>query len=317
MRGSKFLEWDEFDVQTPTFDLFCETSLDGNPKKKELLLAILGYCLSDVWGTRTAFLLHGAPSSGKSLILDFLTRLLPTEVLSTIPLHELESSFHRSSLLGKKVNISAEIAGKKVRDISYFKSLVSGDAVSAEFKGKDSFRFVSQAKLIFASNVAIEIKDTDNTSAFADRLTPLLFHCSIPKEKQDKQLLDKLLEERNAIFTKSIYALRRLVNQNYVFDLPEDSKEYIRNYTASHDSIRYFVEEVCLFDPDAKIHNEVLVEVYTRYCVKNGYEVKNKKELYAYLRSFSSITEGKFRLQESNKHGKIGLDVRPEYTEDL
>lgn len=111
------------------------------------------------------------------------------------------------------MNISGEIAGKKVRDISYFKSLVSGDGISAEFKGKDSFSFVSKAKLIFATNVAIQIKDADTTSAFTDRLTPLVFNSSVGKEDQDKGLLDKLFEERDAIFTKAIYALRRLVER--------------------------------------------------------------------------------------------------------
>lgn len=308
-----FLPCVEADLCTPTFDQFCETSLEGDPKKKELLLEILGYCLSDTWGTRTAFLLHGAPSSGKSVILDFLTRLLTKEIISTVALHELDSSFQRASLLGKKVNISGEIAGKKVRDISYFKSLVSGDGISGEFKGKDSFSFVSKAKLIFATNVAIQIKDADTTSAFTDRLTPLIFNCSVAKEDQDKGLLDKLFEERAAIFTKAIYALRRLVERNYAFDLPVDSLEYLHAYTESPSSIVSFVEEVCFFDENEKIHSDVLVQAYYDYCHQKGLEPSSKMDLYTHLSSSHGIRDGRFRLNGENKRGKIGLALKPEF----
>ena len=52
----------------------------------------------------------------------------------------------------------------------------------------------------------------------------LLFNQSIPPEKQDKSLLDRLCKEADSIVTLALHALQDLMERNFVFALPEDSK---------------------------------------------------------------------------------------------
>lgn len=74
-------------------------------------------------------------------------------------------------------------------------------------KGKDPFEFVFRGKLIFAGNVLPTSRDADVTNAFLERLTVLAFTQSVPKDKQDPDLLQKLLLEKDAIFSLAVKAL--------------------------------------------------------------------------------------------------------------
>lgn len=107
----------------PTFDNFCQTSLEGDPTKRQLLLEIIGYCCSDCNSGKCAFFLKGEPDSGKSVMLEFITRLLDQRQVSNVPLHKLSERFMRAELYGKKLNCAGEITGKALREISTFKSL--------------------------------------------------------------------------------------------------------------------------------------------------------------------------------------------------
>lgn len=151
-------KYKEKNVETPVFDSFCNTSLNGDNKKRKLLLQIIGYCCSDMTDAKKAFFLKGEPDSGKSVMLNFLENLVGLDAVSNIPLHELGARFNKAALFGKKLNTNGEIKNDKFNYLSYLKSMTGGDRISAEFKHGRNFSYTPTAKLIFAGNSRLCLK---------------------------------------------------------------------------------------------------------------------------------------------------------------
>lgn len=85
-------------ISCPEFDRFCETSLDGDPAKRQLLLEFIGYICLDTNAGKCALFLKGQPNSGKSVITALTSRLFDSELIANIPLHQLGDRFFRAEL---------------------------------------------------------------------------------------------------------------------------------------------------------------------------------------------------------------------------
>lgn len=300
-------EW--LDVGSPIFDQFCCTSLDGNAEKRQLLLEIIGYMLSDATGGKCACFLKGAPNSGKSVIADFICHLFDTSLVSNVPLHKLSDRFNKAELFGKKINVCGEIKAKKLTDITIFKMVTGGDIIQAEYKGQDPFTFRPRCKLLFSGNALPGTAEADSTAAFVNRLVVLLFNHSVPPEEQDKTLLDKLLQERDAIFTLAMRAFYDLKCRNFVFTLPEDSRIFLQSFTYSENSVRAFVEDCCVPDHQSKIFNRDILNAYTKYCRVNGLEVRPKQQLYDAVDAIPGVEARRLRIGPENCRGRIGIRI--------
>jgi len=60
--------------------------------------------------------------------------------------------FKRAELYGKLVNIFADLDNKSLQSTSYFKTIVSGDAIDAERKNQDPFSFRPFSRMIFSAS---------------------------------------------------------------------------------------------------------------------------------------------------------------------
>lgn len=309
-------------VSCPTFDHFCETSLAplhhlSNEadkaiieQKRQLLLEMIGYICCDSNAGKCALFLKGAPDSGKSVIVNFVHSFFEQEVISSVQLHQLSDRFAKAELFGKKLNVSGEIQGKKLREITTFKCITGGDRIEAEYKGKDLFSFVPRCKLLFAGNALPTTSEADVTKAFVNRLTILLFNHSIPKEKQDKDLLDKLLAEKDAIFTLAMDALRELKSRNYCFTLPKESSDFLNSFAERGNSLQSFLKDCCEIEPEARVFNTDLCQTYAQYCLENGLEELPKAMLYEMLSGVPGVTMKRIRIGAENRWGHAGIRLR-------
>ncbi len=295
---------------SPTFDNFCQTSLEGDPLKRQLLLEIIGYCCSDCNSGKCAFFLKGEPDSGKSVMLEFITRLLDQRQVSNVPLHKLSERFMRAELYGKKLNCAGEITGKALREISTFKSITGADRIEAERKGKDPFFFTPKCKLLFAGNALPGTTESDATKAFTNRLVVLLFNRSISKERQDKQMLDKLTQEKDTIFTLAVQALRKLSFRNFQFTQPKDSAEFLESFSERDNSFKAFWNDCCEQAENGSISNTELYSVYLRYCERNGLEAYSRQKLYELLSGIPGVQYKKIRQGTKTVWGHIGMRLR-------
>lgn len=267
---------------TKHFFAFCKSSLDYevNPQKTKLLLQILGYALSGCTRAKKAFFFVGAPSSGKSVVLHLVKAVLPEEDITQIPFAGLSSRFNIGQLRNSRVNLCSELEEKGFPSISIFKAVVSGDELSGENKGENIFKFTPKVKLLNAGNVLSMPKNADGTLSVIDRMVVLLFNHSIPREQWDTKLLEKLIAEKDIICSLAVDTLKELVDSNFQFVEPEDSREYIKNYSEALDSVNTFVCEDCQLDEDYTVGSVELWNRYREYCGNNMFQNSISQQVF-------------------------------------
>ena len=84
----------------------------------------------------------------------------------------------------------------------------------------------------------------------------MVVHCTnvIPKEKQGKQLLDKMHAERYGIVYKAIRALQTVIGNRYYFPEPESVSAARSQYMSEDSTVISFFAECMGSWPDGKIN---------------------------------------------------------------
>lgn len=306
---AEYLE-NQDDIHCPAFELFCQSSLDGDADKRQPLLEFIGYICSDSNAGKCALFLKGQPNTGKSVISEFITRLFDPALVSNIPLHQLVDRFFRAELAGKKLNVAGEIAGRALRDISIFKSITGNDRITGEFKGRDPFYFTTRCKLLFSGNTLPQTTEADTTAAYANRIKVLLFKQSVPPEKQDKWLPDKLWDERNSIVTLALHAYQELIERNFRFTLPPDSKLFMESFALRGNVLGGFLEECCVCEPGARVFNTELYAAFAAFCKRNGVDCIPRKQFYELLSGIPYIAAKRLRIGTENRQRTRGYSPK-------
>lgn len=295
-------------AMAPEFAKFCETSLEKDEKKMKLLLQILGYSVSELQIAKVGFFLIGESNSGKSLILELVQSVVGDDFVTNIAFDKLGNRFNKSRLVLSRVNICTELAGGKMKDIDFFKLVTAHERITADNKGEAPFEFRVRTKLLTAGNVMPEIPEITGAEALLHRMIILRFNSSIPPEKQDKMLLEKLLKEKDVIFSLAVKELVTLAENGFIFAEPEDSVAFKAVIQDSINSVEKFVDESCIFSPEEKVHLRDLWEKYQNFCSENGLAVKiNITQFTQKILCFKGVSKGKFRLHGKPLAGFFGI----------
>ena len=235
-----------------------------------LVQEILGYLLIPVNKAQKSFVFFGAPSAGKSTLLSVAQEiLLGSGNVSNIPWQGLGDRFNKAELFGKLANIFADLPSKAIDDGGMFKSLTGEDYITAERKNKDPFSFRPYARLLFSCN-EIPKNYNDRSDGFYRRLIIMRFDKSVPRERRDPNLREKLASERDGIFMWTLDGLRRLMANSYLFTETERTNAEIQRYKVESNSTLMFLAECCEVREGAECVREQLFELYRDYCIKNG-----------------------------------------------
>jgi len=301
------------DAECEKFKDFLKQVLQTD-KDLDIVQEWCGYCLLNDTNYSKALLLFGDGENGKSVLLNVIKRFLGSENVTSISLQYLESSpFAPARLFGKTANIFADLPKKALSQTSVFKMTVTGDDISGEKKGKDSFEFKPTAKMMFSCN---EIPRTpDRTRGFFRRWIILKFleHFPDGDPRRDEHLFEKLVDDDGleGILNFAVEGLKKLVEQKS-FTQNMKMHEIQEFWTRSSDSIATFTIDVI----EKSIGNtEKKTDVYTKYeeyCKINEFpleEINNFWKRMKDIMSFSEhqVTEGnmRFRVVQGLKIKKI------------
>jgi putative DNA primase/helicase len=235
-----------------------------------LIQEIFGYLLIPVNKAQKSFVFVGAANAGKSTLLSIAQEiLLGADNVSNIPWQALGDRFNKAELFGKLANIFADLPSKAIDDGGMFKALTGEDGISAERKNKDPFNFRPYARLLFSCN-DIPNNYADRSDGFYRRLLIIRFDKSVPQEKRDPNLRERIAGERDGILTWALEGLRRLMNNNYIFTETERTKNELLRYKVESNSALMFLEEHCEIGEGFECVREVLFQKYNDYCKANG-----------------------------------------------
>ncbi|OQB35992.1 MAG: hypothetical protein BWY09_02081 [Candidatus Hydrogenedentes bacterium ADurb.Bin179] len=94
---------------------------------------------------------------------------------------------------------------------SKLKALTGGDKITARFMRQDFFEFIPQFKLLVVGNHKPSIRNVDE--AMKRRLHLIPFTVTIPPERRDGRLTEKLLKERDGILAWAVEGCSRWQRQ--------------------------------------------------------------------------------------------------------
>jgi len=156
-----------------------------------------------------AVLMHGRPSTGKTVLLDIMRALLPPDAVADLPPQNWADRFNMTVLLGKVVNMCKELPENGYIPGNIFKTVIEGGETQGEFKGRDLFFFKPRCAHWFASNWLPASRDS--SEGFTRRWLCFGFDNVIREEDKILGLAQMIVvEEREEITSWAVEGLRRL-----------------------------------------------------------------------------------------------------------
>ncbi len=211
----------------------------------------------------------------------------------------------------KLANIYDDLSFKDLNDAGGFKIACGGGYISAEYKFGDSFEFLNYAKNTFATN-KIPVLDTEPDDAYYLRWLPIPCDNEVPKEEQDKFLLDKLTTEQelSGLLNYSLEGLSRLF-KNGIFSFEKTTNE-IKIIMEKHSNhFVAFVQDCLISDEKGEITKEEMFQLYKKYAEENKLLKCSKTQLGRGLEKFCPFISAKI---QTNKRYWEGAGINPENT---
>jgi phage/plasmid-associated DNA primase len=100
---------------------------------------------------------------------------------------------------------------------------------------------------------------------------------------------------------------RYLYGQAFKFTCDE-IEEIACRYTERNNSVKSFVDTCCILDPDLRTHNETL-ESAIAICRDNDLIEESNKVFHRTMQSLDGLKHTRFRLNDMNKNGYIGIGL--------
>ena len=260
----------------PRFSGFLSQITSGNSALIRRLWELTAILLTPL-RIKNLLVLFGPPSSGKSVFISLIKKLLVQGDCFPLTFARLTDRF--SLYYAAKANVITypDIPNKRLsaKETAMLKSLCSTeDDIAVEGKGKEITSLSSsRLKILLASNFPLRGYTYDE--AFDERLTYFIFPNSTPKESRIEHLSDILAGEADAIISTALLKyLPNLLNSNCKFSGELETQELFDKLTSylpenEDESLINFIDDCIIDSPDSKVSTAELFTRYTKYC--NGY----------------------------------------------
>lgn len=247
---------------------------------RRTILQFLALCL-----TRCNFqkfiILKGSRGTGKSVIVHLFENVIGAGNYSNVPLQKLEEKFHSIQLMGKLINLCADLNGNPLKTVNTIKLITGGDSLSDSYKGRDVITFIPYARLLFSCNT-VPISLDEKSNALFERI--ILIEMDHKPDVPDRQLEEKLIEEIPYIIQQALKELKILFDDNALLE-SERSKQLVSELYADSDSVQAFLQEDLVRDSNKSIKTTELLKAYRKYCEQSEREPLSRTRFYGNLRN--------------------------------
>jgi len=292
----------------PRWRQFLHEITAGNNDLQRFLQRVVGYALTGSTTEHALFFAYGTGANGKGAFINTVTALL-ADYAKTAPMETFVATqgdrhpTELASLMGARLVTAQETEQGRRWAESKIKSMTGGDPISARFMRQDFFEFVPQFKLLIAGNHKPGLRGVDE--AIRRRFYLIPFTVTIPPEKRDKDLFEKLKPEWGGILQWAIEGC--LEWRRIGLAAPRVVTEATEAYLAGEDAIAQWLEERCVCDPIYSERSAVLFANWKEWAEAAGEFVGNQ-------RRFSQTIEDRGFARHRNADGQMifrGLALKP------
>lgn len=275
-------KWDPNATHCPNFNSYLNTLTNGNIEVQQLLLQFMGVALSNVHGYRMkkSLFMVGKGNSGKSQLRLLCDMLLGAKNVSSESLAIYEkSNFGTMSLMGKRLVGSPDMPPMNAKAMDMCKIITGGDGIPVQVKNGGFYTIKFNGVMWNCGNELPKFGG-DKGAHVNERFVIVRCDNVIPEEKRDKQLLEKLYAEREAIVVLAITALKKVISNHYRYDIPECCLLNNAEYQIANSSVLTFYEECCC-ERKTAVDNctcAKMYEVFKAWCRDNSNYTPKKSE---------------------------------------
>lgn len=188
--------------------------LGGGPEGGKLILAALGIILSNYRKLGKALILYGPRNNGKSTLAELIRKALPPKLVRGLSMTDFGNYYAIANLKDAHVTICTDLpAGNWSKNaIGKFKQTVTGDFFEAGAKGVQQETIQPRAFIVFIANFLPKIpKSQDPEGAVQRRIWPIKTGSSVSPDQVDPNILEKLLEDIDAITSTAVHEATALL----------------------------------------------------------------------------------------------------------
>ena len=246
--------------------------------------------------------LYGEGNNGKGTFQTLITNLIGLKNISTLTPHDFSGEFKLEMLQGKVCNIGDDISNKYLDDMSNLMSIVTGDPVTVNRKGKSIITARYKILNIFSANRLPRVRN--KSEGTYRRLLIVPFNADFNGQIQDRRIKDKFLNDKTVLE----YVLYKTLHWEYFdkFTIPKVSEELLEEYKENNDYLYSFLKdwyiERNLNDIERVPLSLVRIE-FRNYLNVNYYDYKFTnsfgKDVVTHLNNYYKNQGCKFKIERS------------------
>jgi putative DNA primase/helicase len=259
------------EAEAPRWLAFLEEIMDEDQERLRYLQKVIGYSLTGDTSEQALFVIHGSGANGKSTFIETLRRMLGDYARQADPSAFLirRSEGPRNDiarLAGARFVCATETAEGRKLDAPMVKQMTGGDTITARLLYREFFEFRPTFKVFISTNHRPRVRGDDDAIWRRMRLIP--FDVTIPKERQDKRLQERLVNELSGILRWAVEGCRLWRTEGLT--PPEAVRAATSAYRSEMDVLGAFLEARTVQNCSVNVGASELYAAYRRWCKENG-----------------------------------------------
>jgi putative DNA primase/helicase len=267
------------------WDWFLEGSLPQDAA--ESVFEIIAYAMQTDRSLQKAGLFIGPGEDGKSILLNSISAFIGPSNISNLSLHRLEGDrFACARLVGKLLNVWADLPSHVLPDSSMFKCIVGQDRIIGENKFERTFEFIPYVFLLFSANNHPRVRDAGH--AIFRRWHVTQFERTFTDEEKvpSTELLKLLTEpsQLSGVLNRAL-AVFPTIRENG-FSIPESSRNAMDEFISLTDPMAAWLNQHTKLSPSTYLPMALLLG---RYNAQQREEQRPEKTQNAFTRDLKRL----------------------------
>lgn len=264
---------------------FLQEITGGDTDMQAYLQRLCGYLLTGDTSEQIFAFFHGTGFNGKSVFLSTISAVLGDYAATATQTAFMATSNDRhltelAGLRAARLVTVSETEQDRAWAEARIKTVTGGEKIRANFMHKDHFEFKPQFKLIVAGNHRPALAGTGE--AMRRRLHLVPFDVTIPEDRRDKSLPDKLLAEGDGVLGWMLDGCADWLRMGLA--PPAGVRAASDAYLADEDLLGQWLEECCTVAPSQRSTARDLYANWSSWAEQRGIAPGSQKTLGNTLR---------------------------------
>ena len=211
-----------------------------------------------------------------------------------------------ADLMGRRLVVASETEEGGRLNVNLVKQLTGNARLKGRFMRQDFFEFDRMFKLVLMTNHLPVIGETTHAAWRRLRLVP--FAVTIPDEKQDRHLIDKLRADWPGILAWAVQGC--LEWQKAGLQTPEAVLNVTNTYREESNPLADFLSECCILMPSAAVTRTDIFDAYQKWSERNrDRNPLDRTTLFERLRGLPGVADDRRRQAGKPTRGFTGIGL--------